>query len=215
MALAETLSIAAFYDLLRIDANGLKFGLDFLQQRAMTGGGVPQVSDRAPAMLSAEITTIPVTNAEAEGIMALLNSRAGGIKSFLLTNPRLPYPVTDPTGALLGSETPDLATITDRLHVAFTGFPAGYVIPRGTYFGVVFNTSRYYLGQFCEAKTADGSGNVTTTEICPPLPASISSGAISLKKPPAKFQPIAGTAFISQEDGTRARVTFSAEQTYG
>lgn len=216
MALADTLSIADFYDLLKIDANGVKFGLDFMQQRSITGGGVTLVSDRAPAMLSADLTTWPMSNGEAEGIMALINSRAGGIKSFLLTNPRLPYPSSDPTGSIFGSATPVISAITDRLHIAFTGFPIGYVIPVGTYFGVLFNTNRYYIGQFCEARTANGSGAVASVEIYPPLPASISTSApVTIKKPPAKFQTIAGTAFVSQEDGTRARVTFSAQQTYG
>jgi len=154
-------------------------------------------------------------NAEAEGIMALVNSRAGGLKSILLTNPRLPYPSSDPAGSIFGAATPIVGTITDRLHVAFTGFPNGYSIPRGTWFQILFDTSRYYLGQFCEAKTASGAGAVTTVEVFPPLPTSVASGdAVTVKKPAAKFQTVAGSAYISGLNQAQARVTLGAEQTY-
>lgn len=216
MALADTLALATFFDLLKIDANGVKFGLDFMQQRSVSASGKRYVKNRGYPLLSAELTTVPVTNAEAEGIMALINSRAGGLKSFLLTNPRLPYPSSDPTGTIFGSAAPVISAITDRLHVAFTGFPNDYVIPLGTWFGVLYDTSHYYIGQFCEARTANGSGAVASVEVYPPLPDSIAvSDPVTVKKPPAKFTPLAETAYISQEDGTRARVSFSAEQDLG
>ena len=215
MALADTLSLAAFYDLLPIGPDGLKFNFEFMQERSLTGGGDRLVADRAPALLMAEITTMPVPDAEAESIMALLNSRAGGLKQFLLTNPRLPYPSSDPTGSIFGAATPVVGVITNRLVLAFTGFPNGYSIPRGTWFQILFDTSRYYLGQFAEAKTANGSGAVSAVEVYPPLPAGIGSGAaVTVKRPAGKFKPVAGSAYISSVNQRFSRVTFSAEQTY-
>lgn len=216
MTLAATLSLASLYDLLPIAPDGLKFGLDFMQQRALTGGGDRQVSDRAPAMLSLDLTTIPMEHAEAEAIMALVNSRAGGLKAFLATNPRLPYPSTDPTGSTFGAATPTVGTITDRLHVAFATFPNSYVIPVGTWFQIIYETSKYYVGQFCEARTSHVStGAVASVEIYPPLPAGISTGAaVTVKKPAGKFKPIGGTAFISTYGALHSVVTLSAEQSY-
>lgn len=214
MSLPETLGIADLYDRLRIQ--NVDFKPLWMQQQSVTGGGETRSADRAPMRWAAEITTVAMEHAEAEGIMALLNSRGGGLKTLLLTNSRLPYPSSDPTGSIIGSTVPKLGTITDRLHVAFTGFPNGYVIPVGTYFSIVFDASRYYLGQFAEARTAATGGAVTSVEIWPPLPAAISGTPdIIIKKPPAKFRLVANSAFISEVSTIHSRVTFAAEQTYG
>lgn len=214
MALASTLSLADFYDLFRVQ--DVSFVQGWQQQRSATGGGETRYADRAPALWKAEITTIPLLNAEAEGIMALINSRAGGLKTVLLYNSRLPYPASDPKGLIIGATVPKLGTITDRLHVAFTGFPAGYVIPLGTYFSIQFDTSRYYLGQFAEARTANPiTGTVAATEIWPPLPASVTGTPdITMIKPPGKFRIVPSTAYPAKEGGLHATIKFSAEQTY-
>lgn len=213
MALAETLPLAEFADLFRVQ--DIEFVQNFNQQSSMTGGGERRYADRAPPMLQAKVTTAPLTNGEAEGIMARINSRAGGLKSVLLYNYRLPYPDSDPDGSIMGATSPSLGTITDRLHVAFTGFPAGYVLPVGTWFGIVFDTSRYYLGQICEARTANGSGAVSSVEIFPPLPAAVSGTlAVSVKKPSAKFKLVPNSAFPSKQGGMYSTIQFAAEQTY-
>lgn len=214
MALATTLSVADFYDQFRVQ--DVSFVQGFMQQRSATGGGETRYADRAPSLYKADVTTEPLLNAEAESVMALINSRAGGIKTVLMYNSRLPYPSSDPRGLIIGSTVPALGTVTDRLHVAFTGFPDGYVIPRGTYFSILFDTSRYYLGQFAEPKTAATGGAVTTVEVWPPLPASITGTPdVVIKKPPAKFRIIPGSAYPSKEGGLHSIIKFSAEQTYG
>jgi hypothetical protein len=214
MALADPLAVADFYDLFKVQ--DVQFVQGFQQQRSATGGGETRYADRAPSLWKAEITTIPMLNAEAEGIMALINSRGGGLKTVLMYNSRLPYPSPDPTGSIIGATVPALGTITDRLHVAFTGFPNSYEMPRGSYFGIVFDTSRYYLGQFTETKTANPiTGTIGATEIWPPLPASITGTPdIIIKKPPAKFRIVPGSAYPAKEGGLNSVIKFSAEQTY-
>lgn len=215
MALADPLGVDAFADLFKVQ--DVEFVQNFMQQSSVTGGGERRYADRAPALLKAKITTIPMLNAEAEGIMALINSRAGGLKSVLLYNYRLPFPASDPNGAIIGATVLTINVITDRLHVSFSGFPAGYEIPLGTWFGIVFDTSRYYLGQFAEARTANPiTGAVASVEITPPLPASITSGVgISVSKPPAKFKLVPNSAFPAKQGGLHSTIEFSAEQTYG
>ena len=215
MALADPLGVAAFADLFKVQ--DVDFVQSFIQQSSMTGAGERRYADRAPALLKAKITTIPMLNAEAEGIMALINSRAGGLKSVLLYNYRLPFPASDPGGTIIGATVPTVNVITDRLHASFSGFPAGYEIPLGTWFGIVFDTSRYYLGQFAEARTANPvTGAVASVEIFPPLPASITAGAeVSVSKPPAKFKLVPNSAFPASQGGLHSTIEFSAEQTYG
>lgn len=213
MALANPLGVAAFADLQR--TADIRLVQSWQQQRSATGGGETRYADRAPALWSAQVKLAAMANAEAEGLMALINSRAGGLKTVLLYNSRMPYPSSDPDGAIFGAATPVVGTITDRLHVAFTGFPANYPLPLGTWFGIVFDTSRYYLGQIAEARTASGAGAVSTVEVWPPLPAMISGGAaMTVAKPPAKFRIEPGSAFAPSIDMVNAAVQFSAEQTY-
>lgn len=237
MALPDPLPVEAFADLFKVQ--DVEFVQNFNQQSSMTGGGERRYADRAPAMIRAKITTIPMLNAEAEGIMALINSRAGGLKKALLYNYRLPYPATDPGGVNLdsgsitgpslvldfaggtgeifsaSSVSPRIRSIADRLHVAFERLPSGYVLPVGTYFSIVFDTSRYYLGQIAEQATANSSGATGTVEIWPPLPASITgTPSITLKKPPAKFTIVPNSAFPSKEGGMHSTIEFAAEQTY-
>lgn len=212
MALADPLPVEDFADLFKVQ--DIEFVQNFSQQSSMTGGGERRYADRAPAMLKAKITTAPLTNGEAEGIMARINSRAGGLKKVHLFNYRLPYPSSDPDGSIIGSTVPKIATITDRLHVSFSGFPASYQIPAGTWFGLVFDDRRY-LGQFVEDTAANGYGMVPTVEIFPPLPASVTAGlGIVLKKPPASFTIVPNSAFPSKQGGLHAVIEFSAEQTY-
>jgi hypothetical protein len=213
MSLADPLPRATLADILQPES--VEFYQSFNQQMSMTGGGETRSSDRAPALWKASVTTIPFAHADALGIQALINSRAGGLKSLLLYDHRLPYPSSDPNGSIIGSTVPELGTITDRLHVAFTGFPADYVMPLGSYFGIVFDTSRYYLGQFVEARTANGSGAIASVEIWPPLPSSISGTPdVIIAKPCAKFRLDAGTARPSTMDALYTTVQFSATQTY-
>lgn len=213
MALANPLPQPSFADRLQLqDAN---FVQGWQQQRSATGGGETRFADRAPPLWQADFTTIPVPLAEGEAIMALINSRAGGLKTVLLHNYRLPYPSSDPDGSILDDASPKLGAIADRLHVAFTAFPANYILPLGTFFGLVFDTSRYYLGQVLEERMANGVGNVATVEIWPPLPASVVSALdVNLKRPPAKFRITPGSAYPSKVDGMLTTIQFAAEQTY-
>lgn len=213
MALADPLGIATFADVLK--TSECLFRPTWMQESSGTGGGIKLYADRGPMLWSVEVTTAPMSNADALAVMALLNSRAGGLKTFLLYDKRTPYPTSDPTGSIFGSATPEIDTITDRLHIAFTGFPAGYVVPLGTYFSVVDGDGRRYLGQFAEAATADGSGDIATVEITPSLPASFAvADAVTVIKPAAKFKITPNSAYAPRSTLTEATVTFQCEQTY-
>ncbi len=211
MSLATPLSLASFADL--INAASVEFPIEHNLERSLPGDGTPQRSSRAPAMRMAKLTSPPMPVADAEGLLVIINALEG-LDPFLLYNKRMPYPSSDPTGSIFGAATPIVGTITNRRLVAFTGFPNDYVIPRGTYFQIIFDTSRYYLGQFAEAKTANGSGAVSAAKITPPLPASIDPGdAVTVLKPSAKFLPVL-PAMLSEVGIVNATISFSAEQTY-
>jgi hypothetical protein len=213
MSLADPLPAAYFMDLLQVeDVNFIQM---FNQQRSIPGGGDTRVADRTVPLLKAEITTIPVTNSDTEGLMARINSRGGGLKTVLLFNSRLPYPSTDPDGTALSAATPTVRTISDRLHVGFENLPADLVLPYGTWFSTVFDSSRYYLGQLVETATADGAGDTSIVEIWPPLPAAVEAGdEVSFSEPCGKFRINAGSAYPQQSNPLFAKIRFTAEQTY-
>lgn len=213
MALADPLGRSAFANLFRVA--DVRLTPQWSQQRSLRGGGDVLYADRAPMLWRAEITTIPVEHSEAYKLLALINSRAGGIKTSLIYNYALPYPSSDPTGSIFGAATPIVGTITNRYVVAFTGFPASYVIPAGTFFQIVFNSTRRYLGQFAEDKVASGAGAVSAVEVAPALPDGIVPGdAVQMLQPAGKFRIIPGSAHVTIAGGLHSTVAFSAEQTY-
>ena len=72
-----------------------------------------------------------------EGVLGCARRAALNMHGSLLPNYRGGlYPSSDPTGSIFGAATPVVGTIADAYHVAFTGFPAGYVIPLGTSYWV-------------------------------------------------------------------------------
>jgi hypothetical protein len=213
VALADPLGKSAFADIL--DMADISFVPEHMQESSGTGGGETLYADRGPALWRAVVTTIELPHADVKRVMALINSRSGGLKTFLLYDKALPYPSSDPDGSIFGSATPEVGTITNRNTVAFTGFPADYVIPAGTYLEITFDTSRKYLGQFCEARTANGSGAVAAVDVTPPLPASVATAdAVTVIKPSGKFKLVPNSVRVTLATPLHASITFEAKQTY-
>jgi hypothetical protein len=217
MSLPDPLTLAGFSDLIQGRVSDCSLVLEWQQQMSGTGGGEVIYADRAPPMWTGTVTIGEQLIADAEATMALLNSRAGGLKTLLLPNYRGGlYPSSDPTGSIFGTSTPSVdGSPADQYHVAFKGFPAGYSLPLGTYFQIIFSGSAYYLGQVCEAKTADGSGNVTSVEVAPKLPASVADGnAVTVIKPCGKFRVVPGTIAPTLSTSLYEKIAFQVRQTY-
>lgn len=207
------LALASFADLIR--ASDIEFTLQWNQQASSSADGEAHYASRGVPLWMAKITSPPMTNAEAEGLMALVNSLQGSLGTFLLNNKRLPYPSSDPTGSIFGAATPIVGTITNNVSVAFTGFPNNYVIPLGTYFQIIHDTTRYYIGQFAAAKTANGSGAVSASAVTPPLPDSVDPGdAVTVLKPAGKFKLVPGSAYLTNVGLVNASIVLNARQTY-
>jgi hypothetical protein len=213
MSLTFPLSAAAFADLLRIE--DVVFSLGVHQEASGVGAGEPIYADLSPARWTAQITTVPLTHVAANGILALINALAGGLNSFYLYPPTGKYPQQDPTGSGFGAATPLVGTITDRFNVAFTAFPNNYVLKRGDFLQITYATSRRYLGQFAEDKTANGSGALAAVRVTPALPASVAtSDAVTVIKPAGKFKLVPNSAAPSLVTRNHTRISFSAEQTH-
>lgn len=211
MTLATNLSLASFADLLSVETQS--FNLMFHQELSRAGAEL-LAADLAPGSWEFSATSVPYTHAEARLRMGLVNSRAGALQTFLFAPKDKLYPLLDPTGSIFGAATPVVGLITDRFTVAFTGFPAAYVVTAGDFFQIIYDTSRYYLGQFAETKTASGGGAITATTVTPALPDLIVGGeAVTVAKPAGKFRITPGSGHIETSGPVLSTVAFSAEQT--
>lgn len=207
------LALASFADL--IDAADCDFTLEWNQQAGSSADGEAHYATRGVPLWMAKITSPPMPIAEALGLKALVNSLQGSLGTFLLYDKRMPYPSSDPDGSIFSTATPIVGTITNNVSVAFTGFPNNYVIPLGTYFQIIHDTSRYWVGQFAEAKTANGSGAVSASSVTPPLPDSVDPGdAVTVLKPSGKFRMEPRSARLANVTTKEATLTFNARQTY-
>ena len=96
-----------------------------------------------------------------------------------------------------------------------SGFPADYEIKLGDWVQITYDTSREYLGQFTQNKTANGSGVVSNATLSAPLPASVANGdAVNLIKPAGLFKLVLGSFHISVADPTSQTLRFEAEQVH-
>lgn len=209
-----THSLEAFADLIPMEE--VDFSLHHQQQFSVAGSGQIHAADRAPAQWRARIVSMAIPHDEAHGIMAALYSLHGSMGTFYLTVPQRAFPASDPDGSIFGSATPEVGTITDRVTVAFTGFPAGYQLRRGDYFQVNYGSggTRRYLGQFVEDGTADGGGAVASVKVAPPLPNMIATGAaVTVIRPACKFRIAPNSVRISQVGPLHARIELAAWQT--
>lgn len=213
MSLTYPLAAAALADLLFIA--DVQFRLEW-QQEVTDAGGDMLVADVGPAHWMADITTIPMAHGQAEQVLARLNSLGGGLRTFYLHNPRLPYPQADPDGSSYGASSPVVDTVVDSLNLSLGGFVAGYEITVGDFLSIAYGSpERRYLGQFVESGTADGSGDVSALSVTPPLPAGVESAdVVSVIKPAGKFKLVPNSAIPSMRDTAHTTIQFSAKQTH-
>jgi len=211
MSLASNLSLASFFDTLKIE--DVSFTPNYHQELSRAGAEL-LAADLAPMSYMAELSTVPLAHSEANKVIALLNSRHGALQTLLLCDSAGLYPAADITGAGWGSATPVVGTITNRYVCAFTGFPNNYVITAGDYLQIIYDTSRYYLGQFAESKVASGGGAVTAVELSVALPDLIVGGeAVTMIKPAGKFRITLNSAKKAITYPMQSVVSFTAEQT--
>src|SRR5690606_1179916 len=213
MALSFPLSRAAFIDDLPIVE--VAFTPAPSQERSKKGGGRTIYADLAPTLWMARVATPPMPHADALRYLALINSLGGALRTFLLYDKRMAFPASDPSGSIFGAASPKVGVITDRFTAAFVDFPNNYVIPAGTWVQVIFDTSRYYLGQFVEGAAAHGAGAVAATSLAPALPDGVLAGdAVTVIEAAGKFRILPGSASVAMSNTIHSSIAFEAEQTY-
>lgn len=195
MALTFPLSLAAFADKLPIET--VKWRLVFQQETTGLGSGEVITADLAPPRWEGDVTLGPMYHDQAASVQALVESLGGAISSFYLYAPQKAYPVSDPTGSILGAATPSISSVgADNKSLAVKGLPAAYRLSVGDFFAFEYGTNpvRRMMHRLVEAATANGSGVTPVFEVAPPFRPGVAANlAITLIKPAIKVKILPGS----------------------
>lgn len=215
-AMTFPMTTADLVDRMMVDT--VQWSLREFQELSGTAGGEWIAADLGPRLWEAEVSTVMADLDTIEALRARFNLLDGAIHSFYLYDPARPNPSTDPTGALLASAEVEIGAIeANRKEVSFTGLPAGFVLPEGTFFSVTAGApARTVLAQIAATVTADSDGETPAVEFRPHLRHWVTAGmAVRLLKPVAKVKVVSGSLSVVQVTGVTHRLRFSARQTLG
>lgn len=213
-ALTFPLSLPNLVDLLQIET--VAWNLTQQQEYSGLGSGEGLSHDLGPPLWEGEVGCAQFPHAEVEKWRARFNTLDGSNNSFLLYNPAAKYPTTDPAGTLLAAASVTIQSINaNRKEMAFTGLPAGFVVPWGAYASITgLSPSRTALVQLAADATANGSGVTGQVEIRPHLrPWITTTMAVTLLLPPAKVKIVPGSLRVETSGALHSRLRFTARQT--
>lgn len=194
MSISYPLAASAFWEALRF-ASRPEFVLS--QNRKQSGDGA---GNTLSAFYGAPKWTVDVSlaggrhnrNLTQEADIKHLEGRDG---TFLAYDIRKPYPVFDPTGAILGASTVQVKSKgSNNRSLALKGLPAAYQITKTDKISILYGSTKRFLFEVMETVTADGSGDTTEFEIQPFIPTSVAvNDAVTLVKPCGKFKIVAAS----------------------
>lgn len=122
-----------------------------------------------------------------EAMIALLQ-RPGA--SFLLHDPRIVGPLSDPDGVILGAAAPVIHTLDGNARqMRLGGLPVGYILSAGDMLSFSYGSSptRYALHRLVTGAVADGAGVTPLFEVVPRIrPGAVTSAAVTLIRPYCK-----------------------------
>ncbi|KAB2701311.1 hypothetical protein [Brucella lupini] len=195
MALTFPLSLAAFADKLQIET--VKWRLAFQQETTGLGSGEVITADLAPPRWEGDVTLGPMYHDDAAAIQALIESLGGALSSFYLYAPQKAYPVKDPTGSIMGSSAPVIASVgANNKSLSVSGLPAAYQLSVGDLFAFSYgeNPVRRNMHRLVEGVTATGGGTTSVFEVAPPFRPGVTAGlALTFIKPAIKVKILPGS----------------------
>lgn len=188
MALSFPLSTAQFFDLLPIRAFRMKPADN--RTSSETGGGEFISAGRGQRLWQGEVTLDLDIHAQIAGLDAKLSLLEEAGASFLMYDPRKPYPSADPDGSILSGSSPVIAELeNNNQQMRISSLPGGYVITPGDLVGWTYgsNPVRYALHRVVVGGTADGSGLTPKLQVTPFIaPGAQLNAAVTLIRPPIK-----------------------------
>ena len=156
----------------------------------VTGGGEVLSNDLGERLWVGDVTIAPRPHRIMAAVEAQLSVLRQAGRSFFAFDPRVPAPISDPTGSILGASSPVIASLAvNNRELTISGLPAGYVLSAGDNLSFAYGSAptRYALHQIVVGSTANGVGLTGLIEVTPLIRAGASVGAsIVLIKPYCK-----------------------------
>ena len=163
--------------------------LDWMQEdTGRTGAGEDISTDEWDPVWRGEITLDQrLTHAQAAAVDAMIAGLNGVIGRFYMYDPRLPFPIKDPNGTILGSTTVRILDINaNRNRIQVKNLPNHYWLSCGDRFHVEFGTDPVHRGYHWIRTDiqADNTGATDWIDIAPHLPTGVNvNDEIVLRRP--------------------------------
>ncbi len=188
MALAWPLPLAEFFDDLPVARVTFRLGLSVTVSE--TGGGELIRHQRGARLWGGEI----VLDKDSHAVWAAVEARIALLEepgaSFMVTDPRLPAPIADPGGAILGASTVRIYAVHANMReLRITGLPGGYVMSRGDMLSFTYgsNPVRHALHRVVTGAVAAGGGTTPWFEVTPFIrPGAAVDDPVTLLRPACK-----------------------------
>jgi hypothetical protein len=207
MALSFPLAFSEFFAGLRVAE--CRFWLPDTRAVSQTRGGEIWDATVANRLWRGSLTLAQAYYLDAAAIEAALELLSEPGRSFLAHPLPLFAPRADPDGSILGSASPTLHTVaSNRRDIRIDGLPAGYVLSRGDWVGLVYDTSRRALHRVVTGATANSTGLTPFFEVTPPLRAGTYTNAVTLVRPAIKVR------LLPLGDGPRSVRLFTEGRTF-
>jgi hypothetical protein len=189
MTIALPYASSEFADLLLYTS--VRIWLDEQQDISGDGHGNYFTVDLGPRIWRGEVTLAEdLTHADAAKVQALVEALDGAMGTFYLYDPRLPYPIDDPLGAIIKpwSGTVTISAVRNNKEIQATGLPPNYLLQAGDRVAFNFGSSPTHRAyhRIVAGDRANSSGNTTWMELRPLLrDADIIGRTLTIEKPAA------------------------------
>lgn len=203
MALSFPLSIDDFADTLLVQRATCTLPEQLQQSR--TAGGEQLSADMGERLWTGRIDLGKMTRSEIGRPEVLIETLKQAGRSFHMFDRRRPYPLLDPTGAVLGTSSVSILALgADPRELSLAGLPAGYTLSAGDYLSFAYTSlsiTRQALHRVVNSTvTASGAGETPLFEVIPALrPGAAAAAPVTLKKAFCKAVLVVGSA--SPSDG--------------
>ncbi len=214
MALTFPLAITQFFNLLPIEQ--ITFDCPEQNQESQTGQGERISAALAPMLWTAEVRLGVMMMAESAQFEALLDVLRATGRTFYAYDVRRRFPMADPTGSILGSSAPVIASLPNAREITISGLPAGYQLTAGDYLSFDYG-GRRALHRLVSGAVASGGGVTPVFEVTPSIRAGAAvSAPVGLIRASCKATLVAGSVSKgSTKNGITRDMTFRIQQTLG
>lgn len=170
----------------------------FQEDTGRTGAGEDIGTDMSDPEWRGEIVLDQrLTHAQAAAVDARIAGLNGVIGRFYMYDPRLPFPIRDPDGSLLGNTTVRILDINaNRNRIQVKNLPGNYWLSCGDRFHVEFGTNPVHRGYHWIRTDiqANGLGNTDWIDIAPHLSEGVNiNDEIVLRRPSPLWRLAAGS----------------------